>query len=165
MRTVLNFEFISNLYKAAPIAQNGITMKYKTAAYGAILEYFSSIEDHGKREKGATTGDIISALEKKSVPRSTVYRQLTDMCRRGELIRYRGENGEYLFLRGEKKDSCLCRFHLKCTKCGKESHLDCHMSLDLSRHIKEDHGFVLGGGCTTLFGLCRACEGANDEKQ
>ena len=54
-------------------------------------------------------------------------------------------------------DDCLKHIHLKCEKCQKIIHLDCHIINDFKNHIDDEHDFYVDNTKTTIYGLCKEC--------
>ena len=49
------------------------------------------------------------------------------------------------------------RLHLKCVRCGRIYHLDCHFMDEVRAHLMAEHGFTLQCEGSVLYGLCRSC--------
>ena len=47
--------------------------------------------------------------------------------------------------------------HLKCVRCGRIYHLDCHFMDEVRAHLMAEHGFTLQCEGSVLYGLCRSC--------
>lgn len=108
------------------------------------------------RELGEISGGKIG--------KSTVYRQVKELCRCGLLRRFRkdGKNVVYQFMK--HGDDCCNHFHLKCTGCGCLVHLECSDAENLAKHIKEKHNFNLDLSKTVLYGLCKECFSKSENK-
>ena len=52
---------------------------------------------------------------------------------------------------------------LKCVKCGKIIHLECHFMEEISHHIEESHGFTLQCKNSILYGVCKECKGSGED--
>ena len=46
---------------------------------------------------------------------------------------------------------------LKCVRCGRIYHLDCHFMDEVRAHLMAEHGFTLQCEGSVLYGLCRSC--------
>lgn len=97
--------------------------------------------------------------------KSSVYRQLTFLCERDVVRRFRSEERNcnvYQYV----GDGCDCglHFHAKCTVCGSISHLDCAESTAFAAHLLEEHGFSVNCGQSVLYGLCAACRAASGKE-
>ena len=58
---------------------------------------------------------------------------------------------------------CEQHLHLKCVKCGKIIHLECHFMEEISHHIEESHGFTLQCKNSILYGICKECKPGDHE--
>lgn len=91
------------------------------------------------------------------IGKSTVYRQVKELCQAGLLRRFRKEGKNVVYQYMEHGGDCRRHFHLKCTACGRLVHLECGDAQRLAEHIKEKHGFSLDLSKTVLYGLCSQC--------
>ena len=55
-------------------------------------------------------------------------------------------------------EECCRHLHLKCADCGKLVHLECPNSIELLRHIYEEHNFSIDSKKSVLYGRCRDCQ-------
>ena len=90
--------------------------------------------------------------------RSSLYRQLGELCREDVLRVFRSEDKKcsvYQYV----GSGCDCRehFHAKCVKCGKIEHLHCGDSSEFARHLMDGHGFRIDCGQSVLYGVCARC--------
>ncbi len=93
----------------------------------------------------------------KNIGISTVYRHLDKMVNEGSLRKYISGAGESACY--QQAENCGEHFHLKCTICGKLSHLSCK-SLDvIKNHVEDEHGFKIDSCRTVFYGLCKECSG------
>ena len=93
-----------------------------------------------------------------AIGRTTVYRLVEKLSNDGVLRKYAATAGEsacYQYV-GENS-SCHEHFHLKCEKCAKLIHMDCHEMHELAEHIKSHHGFSMNPFKTVIYGLCEGC--------
>ena len=95
--------------------------------------------------------------------RSSLYRQLGELCRLDVLRVFRDEERKcnvYQYV----GTSCDCRehFHAKCVRCGKIEHLHCGDSSEFAKHLMDDHGFAIDCGQSMLYGVCATCAGAGE---
>ena len=93
----------------------------------------------------------------KKIGKSTIYRQVKELCRSGFLRRFRKEGKTVVYQYMEHGGDCCNHFHLKCTACGRLVHLECADAENLAKHIKEKHDFALDLSKTVLYGLCKEC--------
>ena len=122
-------------------------MNYNTKSRRVVMELFAASAD-----TALSTEQITDKLAGSGVAVSTLYRQLSALCKEGALARHRNAEGEYIYRYTGKKTGCSCAFHLKCTVCGNVQHLECPHSSELIEHIGKEHGFSLDKGRTVLYG-------------
>lgn len=91
--------------------------------------------------------------------KSSVYRQLSGLCDDRLVRRFHTDGSKYLYQYMGSHD-CAHHFHLRCMSCGEIIHLECEMSEELLRHIRDDHGFSVDSGRSILFGFCKTCRKA-----
>ncbi|MBQ0084593.1 MAG: transcriptional repressor [Clostridiales bacterium] len=113
------------------------------------------------KDKHLTADDLVDILRKngQNVSRTTVYRTLEKLVSEDKVRKYlfeRNESACYQFLENGK--TCHEHFHLKCTVCGRLTHLDCEHIKNLCSHILDDHGFTVDLSKTVLYGVCRECK-------
>ncbi len=125
-------------------------MNYNTKSRREVLALFEG------GDITLTTDEITKRLD--GVPVSTVYRRLAALCDEGLLLRFRAEDGSYIY-RSAGKGGCDCAFHLKCRLCGCVEHMKCEHGQELIEHIGTHHGFDLDNAKTVLYGRCAACAG------
>lgn len=128
---------------------------YNTKQRSLILECLKENKD-----RHITAEDIYSFLSAKGegVGMATIYRTLDKLLKEGCLRRYelsQGQSACYQYIDGE--EVCHEHFHLKCENCGKLIHLDCESLTKLSRHIEQEHSFIVNSSKTVLYGLCSDC--------
>ena len=63
----------------------------------------------------------------------------------------------------EERNEKDWHLHLKCVKCGKIIHLECHFMEEISHHIEESHGFTLQCKNSILYGVCKECKGSGED--
>ncbi len=128
---------------------------YVTANRKRILEYLKESD-----ERAVTAADVSGHLKEQNceVNITTVYRYLDKLARDGTLIKYVAEKGgqsAYQYVTPGR--GCSEHLHLKCVKCGRIIHLDCHFMKEISDHIEKEHEFVLQCSQSILYGVCREC--------
>lgn len=131
---------------------------YVTASRRKILEYLQESD-----ERAVTAADVAAYLKAQNseVNITTVYRYLDKLAKDGTLIKYVAEKGcqsAYQYVRPGRH--CSEHLHLKCVRCGKIIHLDCHFMKEISSHIEESHDFVLQCSQSVLYGICGDCKDA-----
>ncbi len=100
--------------------------------------------------------------EQVKVGRATVYRFLERLTDEGQIVKCKAaESGsaEYRYLSDEQEDAAAVQTdgRLCCIVCGSVSPLHCVQLAGLSRHILNEHGFILDAGKTVLYGRCARC--------
>ena len=127
---------------------------YKTSQSEILLGFLRAHPD-----TEFSTDEITGALAGEAIGKSTVYRLISKLCARGDILRTRGEDGKKILYRYiDKSHDCDEHFHLKCRDCGKLIHLDCGLMDELKKHIAGEHGFRLDARSTVINGVCSECE-------
>lgn len=130
--------------------------RYNTKQKKVLIDYLIN-----NKNRHLSAGVIAEGVKNEGIGKSTVYRQITELCNEGILRRFRGTNGKsvvYQYM--DNGGECNNHFHLKCTNCGGLEHLDCESIIKLNRHIKEHHGFTVDIGTTIIYGICAKCSSA-----
>jgi Fur family ferric uptake transcriptional regulator len=98
------------------------------------------------------------------VGRATVYRFLERLETEGMVVKCKASDSshtEYHYL--EKQGNACCgsvhksEGKLCCVECGSVTPLHCRQLEGLSRHILNEHGFILEPEKTVLYGRCQRC--------
>ena len=134
---------------------------YATASRRKILEYLKNSNDHT-----VTAADVDEYLKKhdSEVNITTIYRYLDKLAKDGTVIKYVAEKGcQAAYQYVEPGRGCEQHLHLKCVKCGKIIHLECHFMEEISHHIEESHGFTLQCKNSILYGVCKECKGSGED--
>lgn len=129
---------------------------YVTASRKRILEFLKESD-----ERAVTAADVAAYLkaQKSEVNITTIYRYLDKLARDGTLMKYVAEKGgQSAYQYVEPGRHCSEHLHLKCVKCGRIIHLDCHFMEEISAHIAESHEFSLQCQNSVLYGICRKCK-------
>lgn len=134
----------------------GICRKeYNTEQRKILLNY---LKENSQREFSIDSlSRELEELSKGKIGKSTVYRQVKELCEAGLLRRFRKEGKTVVYQYMEHEGDCCNHFHLKCTNCGRLVHLECSDAQKLAEHIKEKHDFYLDLSKTVLYGLCGQC--------
>lgn len=131
-------------------------MKYKTKQQDLLLSCFKAM-----KHRHFTTEDVLAYFKKNdiSIGIATIYRQIEKFVTAGIVQKYfLGDQDAACFeYVGEDCHKMANHFHLKCEKCGKLIHLECHDLEMLSFHLKSEHGFALDAFRTVFYGLCEGC--------
>ena len=128
-------------------------MSYKTKQKDIILNYLMENKD-----KCFKACDIYDYLKKdNNIGLTTIYRILNNLADTEIIKKYTDKKeAMYQYIDYEK---CKNHLHLKCIKCNNIYHLDCDEAMELSRHIKNKHNFLID---STILGICKEC--LKDEK-
>jgi Fur family ferric uptake transcriptional regulator len=130
---------------------------YQTAGRRALIDYLQTFA----RQLPRSADEIYAALSASGTTpgRSTVYRQLSELCREGKVRRFRADaEGEgYVYQYVVDHGNCGGHLHLQCRVCGGVSHLDCGCSDFVAQQLLQEHGFRLDNGRSVLYGTCAAC--------
>ena len=132
-------------------------MAYTTVGKKKLVDFF--VENPDRQFTADEIYEQVSAMGDKTDKRpgkSSVYRQLSGLCEEHLVRRFHADGNKYLYQYMGARD-CAHHFHLKCVSCGELIHLECDMSEELLRHIRDDHGFLVDSGRSILFGVCERC--------
>ena len=134
---------------------------YNTRTRQLILDYLIN-----NRQHAVSASNILEHLEAQgaSPNPTTVYRYLDKLAKDGTVIKYVAEKGcQAAYQYVEPGRGCEQHLHLKCVKCGKIIHLECHFMEEISHHIEESHGFTLQCKNSILYGVCKECKGSGED--
>ena len=134
---------------------------YNTRTRQLILDYLINNCQHA-----VSASNILEHLEAQgaSPNPTTVYRYLDKLAKDGTVIKYVAEKGcQAAYQYVEPGRGCAQHLHLKCVKCGKIIHLECHFMEEISHHIEESHGFTLQCKNSILYGVCKECKGSGED--
>jgi Fur family ferric uptake transcriptional regulator len=131
-------------------------MRNNTKAREAILNF---LQAHTDRQ--FTVEDIANeaTLDGVKIPTATIYRTLVFFEQHKLVNKFvvPGENRSCYQSVLSSRD-CNSHYHLKCNTCGKLIHLDCDVMASFTRHMENEHGFVVDLGRTLLYGVCVDCK-------
>lgn len=112
-----------------------------------------------RRRKSFTIGDLKKSFGRRGVAvgETTIYRTVSELARRGEIIKTLGDNNEATY---EYLKPCTNHnhFYLKCDNCGEKIHADCGCVNRLSQHIDRSHHFVINQDNLLIRGTCARCQ-------
>ena len=134
---------------------------YNTKTRQLILDYLIN-----NRQHAVSASNILEHLEAQGANPNptTVYRYLDKLAKDGTVIKYVAEKGcQAAYQYVEPGRGCEQHLHLKCVKCGKIIHLECHFMEEISHHIEESHGFTLQCKNSILYGVCKECKGSGED--
>ncbi len=134
---------------------------YRTSGKMKLVEFLC------RNENKQYSVDALHAqmtAEGTEIGKSSLYRQLEALCKKGAVRKFRDEDGKISYFQYIGDDSgCSEHLHLKCEKCGKLIHLHCEQAHALICHITGEHGFRIDSKKSVLYGLCRACREGGEE--
>ena len=128
-------------------------MTYMTRQQKAVLECIEHA--HG----GCATAQQLTEqlhAEGQAIGLTTVYRQLEKLERQGlvhKIVTDAGARYQFCDCQG-KGHTC---FLLKCERCGRVEHVDCHHLGELYEHLQQEHHFRINPHRTLFYGLCEEC--------
>jgi Fur family ferric uptake transcriptional regulator len=130
-------------------------MRYNTKQRELILECLSN--SNGAHIK---VDDILDYLKAKDTPvgKSTVYRYLDTLTEQNVIRKYTVEEGTgacYQYIGGQHQ--CHEHYHLKCSVCGELFHVSCSFMDEITKHILEEHEFIVDNSKTVFYGICKVC--------
>ena len=136
--------------------------KYKTKQRDQLLAYLETVPG-----RHITAGDVCEAFRQDGAPigQSTVYRQLESLVGEGILNKYIIDEKSpacFEYVRSASHEGPGTCFHCKCEQCGKLIHLHCEELEEIRSHLQGEHGFRLDPRRTVFYGLCEACQRAED---
>ena len=136
------------------------------AKTGTLLVAFGTSMDSAR----PAIDDIEKAYKKAAGKEPVLLAFTSDIIRNklakeGTVIKYVAEKGcQAAYQYVEPGRGCEQHLHLKCVKCGKIIHLECHFMEEISHHIEESHGFTLQCKNSILYGVCKECKNRPEEK-
>ena len=129
--------------------------EYVTKTRNLILKY---ILDHKNNQFSATDISDFMQVENCQINLTTVYRNLDKLTEEGTLIRYKyADDNCCMYQYAGDSDKCQHHLHMKCQNCGKIFHLECDFMNEISKHLLEDHGFILDCKGSVMIGSCEDC--------
>ena len=129
---------------------------YNTAGKKALIEYMSR-----NAHRQFTVEELFAALTEAgaSVGKSSLYRILERLVSDGAVRKFKeSELSSSVFQYIGSDEECCRHLHLKCADCGKLVHLECPNSIELLRHIYEEHNFSIDSKKSVLYGRFRDCQ-------
>ncbi len=125
---------------------------YKTRQKQGVLSFFKE-----RPNCQLTAAEIADGLKAQNIGKSTIYRQISNLCEEGKIRRFRGADGKSVVYQYTGEHRCHDHFHLKCQNCGKLIHLDCKHIDHLRQHIQLEHEFSIDMISTVIYGTCKDC--------
>ena len=120
----------------------------------------------GNSMKHYTLDELTGAMRDEGITagKTTVYRFVEALAEQGRVRKYQNEN-ESFYQYIEDDAGCDSHLHLMCRECGALYHVDCKLVDTLTRHILEDHDFILDARRTMLVGVCGKCAAQRKEEE
>ena len=114
-----------------------------------VLEAVQSLHNH------PTSADVYEKVRIKhpTISRATVYRNLSVLAERGEVLRVEVPNGadRYDFFNEP-------HYHAKCRVCGCIVDVDMPYDYDMVQRVRESQGFTVENYEIIFSGICAACQ-------
>ena len=111
---------------------------YNTKTRQLILDYLIR-----NRQHAVSASNILEHLEAEgaSPNPTTVYRYLDKLAGEQRVMKYVADKGEKaVFQYVDEGRHCREHLHLKCVRCGRIYHLDCHFMDEVRAHLMAEHG-------------------------
>ena len=124
---------------------------YNTKTRQLILDYLIN-----NRQHAVSASNILAHLEEQGAAPNptTVYRYLDKLAGEQRVMKYVADKGEKaVFQYVDEGRHCREHLHLKCVRCGRIYHLDCHFMDEVRGHLMAEHGFTLQCEGSVLYGL------------
>lgn len=123
-------------------------MKRKTIQRALTLKAVQALQSH------PTVDEVYEAVlaEHPNISRGTVYRNLNQLSENGEIREIEVPGGADRF-----DHCCYEHYHVRCLKCGRVFDVDMDYITDLTKAIKDTHGFQFRGYDLIFKGICPAC--------
>lgn len=130
---------------------------YNTAARKTLVSFLRN-----NRERQFSSSEIAEAVsDSGNLGKSTVYRQLSELCAEGIVRRYADGNRHPLY-QYFSEGGCDSHFHMKCRLCGRLFHVDCPEMTQVADHVLAEHQFRIDRENTVLVGTCEDCGGTKN---
>lgn len=114
-----------------------------------VLEAVRSLHNH------PTSAEVYEEVRSKhpSISRATVYRNLSLLAARGEVLRVELPNGADRYDYFNQP-----HYHAKCRLCGRVFDVDMPYHEDIAQEITDAHGFFIENHQIVFSGLCADCQ-------
>lgn len=121
-----------------------------TLQYSMVLDAVHQLHCH------ATAEEIYEYVVKEHphISKGTVYRNLNRLCELGEITRRELPGGADGF-----DHCCEKHYHARCERCGRLFDVDMDYQDDLTRKIKDTHGFLYTDNDIIFKCICPDCQG------
>lgn len=128
-------------------------MDYHTKQRELLFAYF-----YQNQTRSFTASELLQHFQG-TLSKATLYRTIERLCEKNEIKRFFDQNQKcYEYQYNNQNDDCQMHLHLKCVSCNKLIHLHCSESLQLFRHIRQEHGFLVDQESSIIYGICPDCQ-------
>lgn len=130
--------------------------RYRTKQQELILDCLRE-----QKDVFLTVDQLMVYLGQKEIQvgQTTVYRTLDRLTGDGVVIRIPSVNGSKAQYRYLGEDETSEPGKMICLRCGRIVPLECSHLKEFSRHIRQEHGFLLEPEHLILYGYCSQCGG------
>lgn len=127
-------------------------MKYKTNNKQSILNYILNYTSSFSAQELY----FLMKDNNENIGLTTIYRYLDELVTKNKLKKFYNEKNVAVY---EYLNDCNCEnhFYLKCSNCDKTIHVDCNHINIFSKHIMEEHNFLIDKNKLFIAGLCGDC--------
>lgn len=130
----------------------GDIMRYKTNNKQSIMNYILNYTSSFSAQ------ELYSVMKNnnENIGLTTIYRYLDELVTKNKLKKFYNEKNVAVY---EYLSDCDCEnhFYLKCSNCDKTIHVDCSHINIFSKHIIEEHDFLIDQNKLFISGLCVDC--------
>ncbi len=134
--------------------------EYATAQRAKLLDYFLSHAD-----EVLTVGQVARDLSADGVSVSAVYRNISEMEKKGLLKRLAGEGSHETHYQFTGSDECRSHLHFSCKECGRICHVDDSVTKMLVDSMAANGNFLMDVSKTVLYGVCANCSKTNGREK
>ena len=131
-------------------------MKRKTIQRSLTLQAVQTMQSH------PTADEVYAAVsaEHPHISRGTVYRNLNQLSEDGKIRELEVPGGADRF-----DHCCHEHYHVRCLKCGRVFDVDMKDIPDLTKAIRDTHGFHFSGYDLMFKGVCPTCIQSQDDSE
>ncbi len=126
--------------------------RYNTKHRSDILDIFKS-----NVHESLSAKQIYDLLRDKDISISTIYRNLDEMEKLGQIARLPLKNHREVQYQYADNDHCGGIIHLVCSECGSTFHIDKNVSQLVVDMSFDTLGFKVNGQMAALYGRCSSC--------
>ena len=133
-------------------------MKYKTTNKQSIMNYIINYDNSFSAQ------ELYNLMKNNNekIGLTTIYRYLDELVNKNKLKKFYNEKNVAIY---EYLSDCDCEnhFYLKCSNCDKTIHVDCNHINIFSKHIMEEHNFLIDKNKLFIAGLCDDCRKSEEK--